>query len=97
MKSNGKFRKLTITEIDKLTLNGCNCEDWTRVTVAEGFDPSRCVNVFFSGDVSIGKLTGMHTDNSGVSIRCGITNAHIHNCEIGSDVLITNIGDYIAN
>ena len=22
---------------------------------------------------------------------------HIHNCEIGSDVLISNIGDYIAN
>ncbi len=97
MKSNGKFRKLTITEIDKLTLNGCSCEDWTRVTVAEGFDPSRCVNVFFSGNVSIGKLTGLHTDSSGVSVRCGITNAHIHNCEIGSDVLISNIGDYIAN
>jgi carbonic anhydrase/acetyltransferase-like protein (isoleucine patch superfamily) len=32
-----------------------------------------------------------------VTVRCGISNAHIHNCEIGSDVLISNIGEYIAN
>ncbi len=36
-------------------------------------------------------------DKSGVSVRCGISNAHIHNCTIGSNVLICNIGDYIAN
>ncbi len=36
-------------------------------------------------------------DKSGVSTRSGISNAHIHNCDIGSDVLISNIGDYIAN
>ncbi len=30
-------------------------------------------------------------------MKCGISNAHIHNCSIGSNVLINNIGDYIAN
>ena len=30
-------------------------------------------------------------------MQCGISNAHIHNCNIGSDVLIVNIGEYIAN
>jgi len=25
------------------------------------------------------------------------SNAHIHNCSVGSDVIISNIGDYIAN
>ena len=35
--------------------------------------------------------------NSGVSIPSGILNAQIHNCTIGSNVVITNIGDYIAN
>jgi hypothetical protein len=97
MESTNKFRKLTSTEIKKLTLNGCNCDDWSKVKVTEGFDPSRCQNVLFSGDIKLGNFNKLHTDESGVSIRCGISNAHIHNCEIGSDVLISNIGEYIAN
>ena len=51
----------------------------------------------FSGNVRIGDLKGSYTDDSGVTIKCGISNAYIHNCNIGSDVLIINVGDYIAN
>ena len=51
----------------------------------------------FSGDIKLGNFSKSYTDESGVSIRSGIINAHIHNCTIGSDVLISNIGDYIAN
>jgi carbonic anhydrase/acetyltransferase-like protein (isoleucine patch superfamily) len=36
-------------------------------------------------------------DSSGVSIPGGILNARLHNCTIGSNVIINNIGDYIAN
>jgi carbonic anhydrase/acetyltransferase-like protein (isoleucine patch superfamily) len=97
MKSTKIFRKLTTSEIKKLTSNGCNCDDWSKVHVTEGFDPSRCQNVLFSGEIKLGSFNKSHTDESGVSIRCGISNAHIHNCEIGSDVLISNIGEYIAN
>jgi hypothetical protein len=97
MKSANKFRELTLNEINKLTSNGCGCDDWARVKVRDGFDPSRCLNVFFSGDIKLGRFSKSHTDESGVNIRYGISNAHIHNCDIGSDVLISNIGDYIAN
>jgi hypothetical protein len=98
MESTKKFRKLTSTEIKKLTTNGCSCDDWSKVQVTEeGFDPSRCQNVLFSGEIKLGTFNKSHTDESGVTIRCGISNAHIHNCEIGSDVLISNIGEYIAN
>jgi hypothetical protein len=97
MKSNGKFRKLSSAEIERLTSNGCTCEDWTRIQVSEGFNPERCMNVFFSGDIKLGKFSKIHLDKAGVYLKCGISNAHIHNCEIGSDVLICNIGDYIAN
>jgi carbonic anhydrase/acetyltransferase-like protein (isoleucine patch superfamily) len=97
MKSANKFRELSSTEIKKLVSNGCNCDDWSRVKVVPGFDPLRCLNVFFSGDIKLGSLSRSYTDESGVSIRCGITNAHLHNCTIGSNVLISNIGDYIAN
>jgi len=97
MKYANKFRELTSAEIKKLLSNGCSCDDWTRIKVTEGFDPSRCLNVFFSGDIKLGSFSKSITDESGVSIRCGISNAHIHNCKIGSNVIINNIGDYIAN
>ncbi|TFG41344.1 MAG: DUF4954 family protein, partial [Bacteroidia bacterium] len=97
MKSTRKFRKLTTPEIKILSSGGCSCDDWTKVHVIEGFDPSRCQNVTFSGDIRLGNFSKSFTDESGVKVRCGINNAHIHNCDIGSDVLISNIGDYIAN
>jgi len=53
--------------------------------------------VTFSGNVKLGSLKGSYTDESGVTVKCGISNAHIHNCSVGSDVIISNIGDYIAN
>jgi hypothetical protein len=92
-----KSRNLSGPEIRALTANNCRCEDWSRVKVLEGFDPARCHNVTFSGDVSLGIFTTTFTDESGVSIKRGISNAHIHNCSLGSNVLINNIGDYIAN
>ena len=92
-----KYRKLTLTETSRLVSNGCSCDDWNNVRVSKGFDPSVCQNVTFSGKVKLGSFSKSFSDKSGVSIRSGISNAHIHNCDIGSDVLISNIGDYIAN
>jgi len=92
-----EYRKLSQSEISKLQLNGCTCDTWNRINVKEGFDPSRCHNVIFSGDVKLGTFKNTRTDESGVILKSGISNAHIHNCEIGSDVHISNIGDYIAN
>lgn len=63
----------------------------------EGFNPERCVNVLFSGDIFIGSLNEPFIEASGISIPSGIMNARIHNCTIGSNVIIHNIGDYIAN
>jgi hypothetical protein len=97
MSPSKKFRNLSGPEIRILTANNCLCEDWSRVKASEGFDPSACVSVTFSGDVKLGIFKGSFTDESGVSIKCGISDAHIHNCTIGSNVLIRNIGDYIAN
>ena len=79
------------------TKNGCKCDDWTRITVKEGFNPLCCNNVIFSGDIALGVFNESFTDESGVSIPSGIRNARLHNCTIGSNVIINNIGDYIAN
>jgi hypothetical protein len=97
MVSENNFRALETAEINALAANNCFCDDWSDVKVSDGFDPSRCINVLFSGQIRLGNFRGSVTDKSGVSIRSGIYNAHIHNCSIGSDVLISNIGDYIAN
>ncbi len=61
------------------------------------FDPKKCVNVIFSGDIRLGVFDKPFIDESGVSIPSGILNARLHNCTIGSNVIINNIGDYIAN
>jgi hypothetical protein len=97
MSSSVKYRNLSDTEIKTLKAGGCRCDDWKMVKVASGFNPSQCTNVTFSGDVKLGEFTKTFTDESGVCTRSGISNAHIHNCTIGSNVLIGNIGDYIAN
>lgn len=91
------YRMLTPDEVKILESNSCVCDDWTRVLVADHFDPSRCINVTFSGDIKLGNFPGSCTDSSGVTVKYGISNARVHNCIIGSDVLIFNIGDYIAN
>ncbi len=97
MSTSKNYRKLSDSEIKTLQTNGCKCDDWKKVNVISGFNPSQCTNVTFSGDIKLGEFKKTYTDESGVSIRCGISNAHLHNCTIGSNVLINNIGDYIAN
>jgi hypothetical protein len=91
------FRNLTEPETKILISNGCSCDDWNRVMVKEGFDPEKCVNVIFSGDIRLGVFDEPFIDKSGISIQSGIRNARLHNCTIGSNVIINNIGDYIAN
>ena len=91
------FRNLTEPETTILISNGCSCDDWNRVFVKEGFDPEKCVNVIFSGDIRLGAFNEPFIDESGISIQSGILNARLHNCSIGSNVIINNIGDYIAN
>jgi hypothetical protein len=91
------FRNLTEPETTILISNGCSCDDWNRVFVKEGFDPEKCINVIFSGDIRLGVFNEPFIDESGIIIQSGILNARLHNCSIGSDVIINNIGDYIAN
>ena len=92
-----KYRKLKQSEIRSLLECGCSCDDWTKISVLEGFNPQKCRNVIFSGNIRMGVFDRPFTDESGVSTPGGILNARLHNCSIGSDVVINNIGEYIAN
>jgi len=92
-----KYRKLTRNEIQSMTRNNCSCDDWGKIMVMEGFNPLQCKNVTFSGDIKLGVFDKPFVEESGVSIPAGILNARIHNCTIGSNVVINNTGEYIAN
>ena len=91
------YRELRTDEIGMLTGSGCSCDDWSRVRVLEGFQAARCRNVVFSGDIRIGTLSGSIREKSGVLTPCGISNARLHDCTIGSEVLISNIGEHISS
>ncbi len=97
MNSSEKHRKISDAEVRILLSNGCSCDNWSKIEVKEGFDPSRCQSVIFSGEIKLGVFNNGFTDESGVTIRSGISNAHLHNCTVGSDVVINNIGDFIVN
>jgi carbonic anhydrase/acetyltransferase-like protein (isoleucine patch superfamily) len=90
-------RNLTEKEIDTLQSNNCISDDWTRIVVPDNFDPTRIERTRFSGDVTLGTLAGKFTLEGGITRQSAIRDAAIHNCNIGDDVLIEGVGNYIAN
>lgn len=91
------YRQLTAEEITALEKRACYCDDWMRVRVAEPFRPSHYHSVRFSGDVLLGTTEAVVMRNGKIPAQSGIFFAHIHNCTIGNDVLISRIGNYIAD
>ncbi len=92
-----KKRSLTEAEIVALQSTGCVSGDWMRISVCANFDPARIERTRFSGDVTIGDLSGEFVLEGGVRRCSAIRDAALHNCRIGDGVLIEGVGDYIAN
>jgi len=92
-----KFRQLSTKEIEQLRSQGCSCDDWANVQVAEGFEASRIKSTQFSGQIKLGVFEKQVSFVGGVVKPAGISNATIHNCEIGDNVYIDRIRNYIAN
>jgi Domain of unknown function (DUF4954) len=92
-----EYKTIAEPEIQALLLNGCTCDNWNNIEIKPAFDPQKCHNVHFSGKVKLGLFNKSFADESGVTIKSGIVNAHIHNCTIGDNVSIYNVRDYIAN
>ena len=92
-----EYRPLSSEEIARLTGQGCSCADWSKVQVAEGFNTGRVKSTSFSGDVRLSVFEKQVSFFGGVKKPAGISNATIHNCTIGNNVYIDQIGSYIAN
>ena len=91
------YRKLTDDEIGQLILQGCYCEDWNLMEVVPEFLPDNVRFVKFSGFNRLGRFEEEITLFGGVRIKTGIVHAHIHNCTIGDNSLISSVKSYIAN
>ena len=92
-----KYRHLTDIEQRQLSEQQCTADNWDNILVADGFDAHYVNNAHFSGTVKIGRFEREFTLPGGLRIHSGISHARIHNCEIGNDVHLYNIHNYIAN
>jgi len=93
----GGFRSLSDEQINQLISQGCTCEDWSKVQVAEGFKAETVKSAHFSGEVKLGVFEKQVSFFGGVTRPTGISEATIHNCAIGNNVYINRVRNYIAN
>ncbi|MBW8002357.1 MAG: DUF4954 family protein [Planctomycetes bacterium] len=91
------YQLLTESQVKTLIAQGCTAIDFNQIKVAAPFDPSRVRNTHFSGSVSIGKMDRFITMFAGLERKAGIYNAMLHNCNVGDNVYINNVKNYIAN
>ena len=87
-------------QIEKLKANGNNADDWKKIKVAKNIDIERIRRCYFSGEVTIGKLSGEVEVSCGVKLPSGIYNSAVVDCNIGDNVLIQDvktISNYIVS
>ncbi|MBR3407399.1 MAG: DUF4954 family protein [Paludibacteraceae bacterium] len=92
-----EYRQLTDIEQQQLRQQGCYAQDWSQVLVREGFSADRVREVRFSGTVKMGRFEGAFELPGGITVDAGIYHAMLHNVELGDDVRLYNINNYIAN
>lgn len=91
------YRNITPQEIEVLRQQNCSAENWNNVLVHPDFEPSYIKNVTFSGNIKLGIFEKEFVLPGGLKKHSGINNAAIHNCELGDNIYIANIQNYIAN
>ena len=93
----GAFRKLTVDEIEQLKQQNCIADNWSDITVTSDFTPDHIYHTRFSGQIKLGAFKKDFSLAGGLKKHSGLRHVTLHNCEIGDDVLIENISNYIAN
>lgn len=91
------YRQLTKQEIKTLEKNGCCADNWANIEVVENFTPKYITSTKFSGAIRLGRFEKEFHLTGGLTKHACIHSAIIHNCEIGNDVVIENVQNYIAN
>jgi Domain of unknown function (DUF4954) len=94
-----RVRQLSPVEIERLERQGNSAADWSKVLVAEGFDPTRVRNSDFHGEVILGRFVGSMCLESGLEFPTGIYNSTLVGCIIGHDTLVKGVrllGNYVV-
>ncbi len=91
------YRALSDFEVMTLEVAGCAAEDWSKISVAEDFDPRALSHVRFSGENRLGSFRDTVRLPGGVERACGIHYASLHECTVGNDAYIHNVRRHIAH
>jgi len=86
-----KYRQLTPAEIKILERNANSSDNWTKVEVADAFNPTLVKNCAFYGLVRIGKLEPCFVEFNTLRMPVGLYNSTIISCDIGDNVVIDNV------
>lgn len=90
-------RAIREDEITELENQGCYAENWSGITVGDGFDTTRVRDVRFVGNVRIGELRRDVQAEGGIELPAEIIGATIAHCWIGDNVRIRHVGGHLAN
>lgn len=65
--------------------------DWKKVKVSKDFNPNRVFGCYFAGKVVLGGFSDKVEFSKGVSLDSGLYNSKIVDCQIGDNVLISDV------
>jgi hypothetical protein len=84
-------RSLTRAEVEQLESQGNFADDWSRIRVADGFDPRRVRQSSFHGDVVLGRFARQVRVADGLDLPAGVYRSTLANSVIGHDVLVRDV------
>ena len=87
----GGWRHLHADEIERLVKNNNTAESWDKVLVTDVFEPKLVKNNRFYGLVRIGNLSDGLAVYHDLTLRTGITDSTISNCDFGDDVAVHSV------
>lgn len=97
-----EYRTLTLNEIDRLEANGCRCENWVSILVADEFNTDEIINVHFDGEVHIG--SNVHLENigtlrttDGATFGEGVTISVLNEAGDGNIILFSRLSSQLAS
>lgn len=90
-------RNLAPEEIAFLESRSCLADNWSDVWVPLDFDGTHIEHTRFSGVVKLGVFRETFSLPGGLKKHAGLRHVTLHNCELGDNVLIENVANYIAN
>ncbi len=91
------YRLLKPEETEIMKRQGCTADDWKNLEVAQNFSPEYIVQTHFSGKNKLGEFNREITFFGGIKKHTGLSHVTLYNCELGNNVYISQVKNYIAN